>query len=149
MDIPKNKTKIEAKLIPLIKKKTRAELRGPNAYPISDMSSEELYERLETEDEPPLLIDVRTPQEYSSGHIKNSKMLPLGELLSNTNVINKYKDKEIVTICHSGSRSMMAAQILAQAGFKDIRNLTGGMMMWHRKGYPIELEESRMVETYY
>ena len=44
---------------------------------------------------------------------------------------------------------MMAAQILAQAGFKDIRNLTGGMMMWHRKGYPTELEKKGMIETYY
>ncbi|MHA2180894.1 MAG: rhodanese-like domain-containing protein, partial [Promethearchaeota archaeon] len=120
-----------------VKKKTRAELRGPDAPPISNISNEELYERLETEDEPPLLIDVRTPQEYSSGHIKNTKMIPLGELLNNTKVINEYKNKEIVAICHSGSRSMMAAQILARAGFKDIRNLTGGVMLWRRRGYPV------------
>ena len=134
-----------------IKKKTRKELRPLDAPPVSDISVDELYERLDTEDEPPLLIDVRTPQEYngSAGHIKNAKLIPLGELLSNTDVINDFKVEEIIAICHSGSRSMMAAQILAQAGFKDIRNLTGGMMMWHRKGYPIELEESRMVETYY
>jgi NADPH-dependent 2,4-dienoyl-CoA reductase/sulfur reductase-like enzyme/rhodanese-related sulfurtransferase/TusA-related sulfurtransferase len=119
-----------------IKKISRRELRPPDAPPISDISAEELYERLETKDEPPLLIDVRTPQEYSRGHIKNSKLLPLGDLLSNTDVISEYRDKEIVAICHSGSRSMMAAQILARSGFKDIRNLTGGMMSWHRKGYP-------------
>jgi rhodanese-related sulfurtransferase len=35
---------------------------------------------------------------------------------------------------------MMAAQILAQAGFKDVRNLVGGMIAWYRKGYPIETE---------
>jgi NADPH-dependent 2,4-dienoyl-CoA reductase/sulfur reductase-like enzyme/rhodanese-related sulfurtransferase/TusA-related sulfurtransferase len=122
-----------------IKKKSRTELRGPDAPPISNISNEELYERLETENEPPLLIDVRTPQEYYSGHIKNTKMIPLGELLNNTDVINEYKDKEIISICHSGSRSMMAAQILARVGFKDIRNLTGGMMLWHRKGYPVKV----------
>ena len=44
---------------------------------------------------------------------------------------------------------MMTVQILAQAGFKDIRNLTGGMMMWQRKGYPVELEEIRIADTYY
>jgi thiazole biosynthesis-like protein len=123
---------------PLTKKIGRRELRQPGAPPISDINAEELYERLETEDEPALLIDVRTPQEYYSGHIKNTRMLPLGELLSNTNVIEEYKDREIVAICHSGSRSMMAAQILARTGFKDIRNLTGGMMMWHRRGYPVK-----------
>ncbi|MHA1987352.1 MAG: FAD-dependent oxidoreductase [Promethearchaeota archaeon] len=124
------------------KKKSRAELRGPNAPPISNISAEELYERLETEDEPSLLIDVRTPQEYYSGHIKNTKTIPLGELINNTDVINEYKNKEIVSICHSGSRSMMAAQILARVGFKDIRNLTGGMMIWRRKGHPVKTEKN-------
>jgi NADPH-dependent 2,4-dienoyl-CoA reductase/sulfur reductase-like enzyme/rhodanese-related sulfurtransferase/TusA-related sulfurtransferase len=136
---------------PPIKKKTRKELRPPDAPPVSSISVDELIERLGTEDEPPLMIDVRTPKEYNSpqGHIKNTKLIPLGELLSNPDVIKNYKDEEIISICHSGSRSMMAAQILAQTGFKDIRNLTGGMMMWHRKGYPVELEEDRMVDTYY
>ncbi|MFW9785940.1 MAG: rhodanese-like domain-containing protein, partial [Candidatus Heimdallarchaeota archaeon] len=132
------KTHPSIELISPVKKKTRAELRGPNAPPISNISAEELYERLGTEDEPPLLIDVRTPQEYYGGHIKSTKLLPLGELLNNTTVINEFKDKEIVSICHSGSRSMMAAQILERLGFKDIRNLTGGMMIWQRKGYPVK-----------
>jgi len=138
-------------VIPPIKKKTRKELRLLDAPPVSDISVDELYERLDTEDEPPLLIDVRTPQEYngSAGHIKNAKLIPLGELLSNTDVIKKYKNDEIVSICHSGSRSMMAAQILAKAGFKDIRNLTGGILQWHRKGYKLQLEEKRMTDTYY
>ncbi|MFX1569468.1 MAG: FAD-dependent oxidoreductase [Promethearchaeota archaeon] len=134
-----------------VKKKTRKELRPPDAAPVSDISADELFERISTEEEPPLMIDVRTPQEYLGphGHIKNSRLIPLGELLNNPEIIKDYKEEEIIAICHSGSRSMMAAQILAQAGFRDIRNLTGGMMMWHRKGYPVELEESRMTETYY
>jgi len=138
-------------IITPVKRKTRKELRPPDAPPVSDISADELYERLSTEDEPTLMIDVRTPQEYHGphGYIRNTKLIPLGELLNNPDVIKDYKDEEIITICHSGSRSMMAAQILAQAGFKDIRNLTGGMMIWHRKGYPVELEESRMTETYY
>ncbi len=121
------------------KKKTRKELRSLNTPPISDINIEELYKRLGTKEEPSLLLDVRTPQEYYSGHINNTRLIPLGELMNNTNVLDDYKDEEIITICHSGSRSMMAAQILAQAGFKDIRNLTGGMMFWHRKGYPIKV----------
>ncbi|MFX1503331.1 MAG: FAD-dependent oxidoreductase, partial [Promethearchaeota archaeon] len=134
-----------------VKKKTRKELRPPDAPPVSDISADELFERINTKEEPPLMIDVRTPQEYFGphGHIKNTKLIPLGELLNNPDTLKDYKDEEIIAICHSGSRSMMAAQILAQAGFKDIRNLTGGMMIWYRKGYPVELEESRMTETYY
>ena len=56
--------------------------------------------------------------------------------MNNMEELAPYKDKEIVTICHSGARSMMAARLFAQAGFLDIRNLTGGMIMWRRKGYP-------------
>ncbi|MFX1417817.1 MAG: FAD-dependent oxidoreductase [Promethearchaeota archaeon] len=138
-------------IITPVKKKTRKELRPPDAPPVSEITADELFERIGTEDEPPLMIDVRIPQEYNShqGHIKNTRLIPLGELLNNPDIINEYKDEEIITICHSGSRSMMAAQILAQAGFKDIRNLTGGMMMWHRKGFKVELEEDRMTDTYY
>jgi rhodanese-related sulfurtransferase/TusA-related sulfurtransferase len=134
-----------------IKRKTRKELRPPDAPPVSDISADELFERLGSEDKPKLMIDVRAPQEYHGphGHIRNTKLIPLGELLNNPDIIKDYKDEEIIAICHSGSRSMMAAQILAQAGFKDIRNLTGGMIMWYRKGYPVELEEKRMAETYY
>jgi len=137
----KGKIKVEEIAMPVKpKKKTRKELRASNAPPVSEISSDELYERLDSEDAPSLLIDVRTPQEYSSphGHIKGSKLLPLGELMYNMDALENYKNEEIVVICHSGSRSMMAAQLLAQAGYKDLRNLTGGMMMWNRKGYPIE-----------
>ena len=119
---------------------SRKDLRGPGAPPLSQISSDELYERINSEDAPTLLIDVRTPQEFSGphGHIKGAKLIPLGELMNNINVLENYIDEEIVVICHSGSRSMMAAQLLAQAGYKDIRNLTGGMMMWNRKGFPVE-----------
>ena len=122
------------------KKKTRKELRGPDAPPLSDVTAEELYERMNSEDSPAIYIDVRTPQEYNSpaGHIKGTKLFPLGDLMQNIDSLNEYKNKEVVMICHSGSRSMMASQLLARAGFKDVRNLVGGMMMWHRKGYPVE-----------
>jgi len=106
------------------------------------MSAEELYERLESEDIPAILVDVRTPQEYNGlgSHIQGTKLIPLGDLMNNIEQLAEYRDDEIVSICHSGARSMMAARLLAQAGFKDIRNLTGGMMMWHRKGYPVAEE---------
>jgi len=122
-----------------LEKKTRKQLRSPNAPALSNISASELYERLDTDDSPSLMIDVRTPQEYNGRmrHIKNTKLLPLGELMHKIDALDEYKNEEIVIICHSGSRSMMAAQLLARAGFKDVRNLTGGMIMWHRSGYPV------------
>ena len=123
-----------------IKKKTRSEMRGPDAPPLSQITAEELYERLETEDSPAILVDVRTPQEFHgrTGHVPGSKLMPLGDLMNNMNALDQYKNKELIVICHSGSRSMMASQLLVRAGFKDVRNLTGGMIAWHRKGYPTQ-----------
>ena len=125
-----------------VEKKTRKELRGLDAPSLSDISADELYERLDTNDAPAILVDVRTSQEYYGigSHIKSAKLIPLGELMNDFEVLKDYKDEEVVTVCHSGARSMMAAQLLVQAGFKDVRNLTGGMMMWHRKGYPVAEE---------
>ena len=120
--------------------KTRKELRTAGALPISNIEAEELYNRLNSDDKPALLIDVRTPGEYHGvgGHINETKLIPLGDLMQHLNQYDSYKEEEIVLICHSGSRSMMAARLLAQAGFKDLRNLNGGMMMWHRKGFPTD-----------
>jgi NADPH-dependent 2,4-dienoyl-CoA reductase/sulfur reductase-like enzyme/rhodanese-related sulfurtransferase/TusA-related sulfurtransferase len=131
---------IEVEVPITVKKKSRKETRGSNAHPLSDISTEELYERLDSDDPPAILVDVRTPQEYHGqhGHIKSAQLMPLGELMNNLSALNEHKDDEIVMICHSGARSMMAARLLAQAGYKDVRNLTGGMMMWsQRKRYPI------------
>jgi len=125
-----------------IEKKTREELRGPDAPPISEIEADDLYHRLNSEDSPAILIDVRSPEEYFGlgGHIKDTIFIPLGELMDRIDRIEDFKNNEIVTICHSGARSMMAARLLGRVGFKDIRNLKGGMMMWHRKGYPVVTE---------
>ena len=60
--------------------------------------------------------------------------------MRNVDLLNEYKDKEIVVLCAVGGRSMMAAQLLVREGFKDVRNLSGGIRVWQRKGYPLERE---------
>jgi len=128
---------IEAPVKP--EKKTRKQLRAQGTPALSGISANELYERLDSEEPPTILIDVRTPQEYNgrTGYIKNSKLMPLGELMYNIDALEQYRDDEVVVICHSGSRSMMAAQLLVKSGFKDVRNLTGGMLIWHRNGFSV------------
>jgi NADPH-dependent 2,4-dienoyl-CoA reductase/sulfur reductase-like enzyme/rhodanese-related sulfurtransferase/TusA-related sulfurtransferase len=121
-----------------VKKKTRAELRGSEAPPLSEISVEELYERFGTQDSPALVIDVRTPQEYSeTGYIKGSELIPLGELMRDLAKFNSYKDKEIVVLCAVGGRSRMAAQLLIREGYKDVRNLIGGIRAWIKLGFPV------------
>ena len=139
--LEKGKIEAEEMKAPVeIKKKTRKDRRGPNAPALSEITAEELYKRLESDEAPAILVDVRTTQEFHSrtGLILGSKLIPLGELMHNINILNEHIDEEIVIVCHSGSRSMMAAQLLVRAGYKYVRNLTGGMMIWHRKGFPVK-----------
>ncbi len=61
------------------------------------------------------IIDVRTPKEYKTGHIKGSKNIPLDKLNSQISKINK--TKPVITCCASGMRSGSAKGILSKAGF--------------------------------
>lgn len=64
-----------------------------------------------------IIIDVRTPAEYSGGHVKGSVNIPLNEINSKVKKIKAYK-KPIVTCCRSGARSGSAASILKGQGIE-------------------------------
>jgi rhodanese-related sulfurtransferase len=73
-------------------------------------------------------IDVRTPGEYKANHRKPFKNIPLSNLASKTDSLDK--EKEVVVICQSGMRSAKAAKILKKQGFQKINNVKGGMSAW-------------------
>ncbi len=83
-----------------------------------------------------VLIDVRTPGEFKSGHVAKAKNIPLDSISKQMKKIPK--DKTVVLMCRSGSRSGMAARQLAGAGYENILNLKGGMMRWQAKGHPLK-----------
>ncbi|MDR3577614.1 MAG: rhodanese-like domain-containing protein [Anaerolineaceae bacterium] len=83
----------------------------------------------------PFLLDVRTPQEYQGGHINGAELIPLNELPQKMSRIPK--NREIICVCASGSRSSAAANHLSSAGYK-VSNLRGGMMNWMRAGLPVK-----------
>lgn len=85
----------------------------------------------------PLLLDVRTPGEYQSGHIADSKLLPLQVLQQQLATLNEYKDQEILVYCATGNRSTVASRILIEQGFSKVYNLRYGIADWYKKGYPI------------
>lgn len=82
----------------------------------------------------PLLLDVRQPEEFRSGHIPGAKLIPLPELRSRLKELPK--NQEILVVCHTGSRSISAARQLTGAGYTVI-NLRGGMHAWSRTGLPV------------
>ena len=78
---------------------------------------------------PPVLLDVRTTGENRSGHIDGSLNVPLHELGKRLPELEEYRDREIVVYCASGNRSVNAAHLLQQKGFKVV-NLRGGISAW-------------------
>jgi sulfur-carrier protein adenylyltransferase/sulfurtransferase len=71
------------------------------------------------------LIDVRELSEYNLVHLDRSEHFPLDRLY--LDVLNMQKDIETIVYCHHGNRSMKACMILVQNGFKNVKNLKGGI----------------------
>ena len=82
-----------------------------------------------------LLLDVRTPEEFNSGHIAGAVNISIDELAQRLNEVPQ--DKPVVLYCRSGNRSNQAAQILDRAGYTEIYDL-GGIVNWAQQGYPVE-----------
>ncbi len=84
------------------------------------------------------ILDVREPEEFTGplGHIAGAVLIPLGELAGRAGELSR--ERPIVALCRAGSRSAQATTILTQAGFKDVANLTGGMLRWRAEGHPVE-----------
>lgn len=83
----------------------------------------------------PFVLDVREANEYNMGHIAGAMLIPLGQLSSQLNKLPK--DREIICVCASGSRSSSATRQLIGAGYNAV-NLRGGMGSWQRAGFPIK-----------
>ncbi|UBV44150.1 rhodanese-like domain-containing protein (plasmid) [Deinococcus taeanensis] len=80
------------------------------------------------------VLDVRTPAEFTEGHVQGARLLPLQELPARLNEVPK--DRKIYVICRSGNRSAQASQILADAGRRNVFNVDGGMNAWTAAGLP-------------
>jgi rhodanese-related sulfurtransferase len=78
-----------------------------------------------------VVLDVRTEEEYASGHIPGAILLPLQQLQERMNELKK--DETYIIVCRSGNRSAQASQLLVKEGFKNIYNMTGGMSEWKGK----------------
>jgi thioredoxin len=85
----------------------------------------------------PLILDVRTPNEYYSGHLEGAKLIPLQQLDARISELNAYKDKDILVYCRSGNRSTVASQILIKKGFSKLHNLRPGIRGWEAAGNKI------------
>jgi thioredoxin len=93
------------------------------------------------------LVDVRTSEEFLSGHIKNAKNIDVNGPNFEAEVASLYKDIPVYVYCHSGSRSADAANQLSKMGFKQVFNLNGGIMAWKNNNMPIVESVAKPVPT--
>ena len=86
---------------------------------------------------PLTLIDVRSLEEFQSGHVPGAQLIALNTLMARVSDIPKNED--VFLICHSGGRSAQAADYLArQCGHRNLINIEGGNSAWLQAGYPCE-----------
>lgn len=92
-----------------------------------EMSAAELHEQL-SQGAKLNLIDVREPDEWEEGHIKEARSIPLSQFQARANEVHD-AEGDVVFICRSGGRSGRVCDFLSLQGF-DVTNVTGGMLAW-------------------
>ncbi len=85
-----------------------------------------------------LILDIRSMKEFSDGHILHAENIPLNSLAQQLQKLEKYKNRPIIAVCRSGSRSAVACSTLRKAGFEQVYNLRGGMLAWEAAGQPVK-----------
>lgn len=102
---------------------------------MKEINVQDFKKKIEDEDSTVLLLDVREPFEQYQSKIEyeNSTLIPVDQLRDRLNEIESYKDKEVVCMCRSGSRSANACKLLEKEGFSNVKNLKGGINEWARE----------------
>ena len=109
---------------------------NPNIYVHEDFSMTELYKIWQQQNPNNLIIDNRTEEEYSIGHIPHSQNIPLGTEPEHLKALKRFK--HIYIYCHSGRRSQTALTNLAMMGLDNITCVGhSGFAQWQAMGYPI------------
>lgn len=111
---------------------------------ITEITAEEVDLLLE-DHEAVLLVDVREPEEYAAGHIPGALLIPRGTLEGAADPASKHRvdklctaqDRLVILYCESGGRSALAADVLQQMGFSQVKNLAGGSVLWEAEGLPL------------
>lgn len=84
-----------------------------------------------------VVLDVREPNEFAAGHLRESKNIPLKELPKRLGELEKAKAKNVIVVCQSGVQSPKAASQLNRAGFGTVFSLNGGLAAWQAQGMPV------------
>eukprot|EP01047_Picozoa_sp_COSAG01_P012546 COSAG01_NODE_568_length_15370_cov_26.058018_5_plen_109_part_00 len=94
---------------------------------IEEITCQELKHKLANQD-PFILIDVREQDEHDLCHLKEAQLIPLQSLATAYETLDPEQD--IIVMCKMGGRSANACEFLKQKGFKQVKNLVGGIRQW-------------------
>ena len=110
----------------------------PNTIPVNvlDVENHQMVKLLE--DNPGVLLDIRTPEEVTKGFLTNASFINFYDesFLQKASWIKK--NQAIYVYCHAGGRSSKAAEMLIELGFREVYNLVGGYSKWLEDGYLVE-----------
>ena len=84
-----------------------------------------------------LVIDLRSKELYDAGHIVDARNLPAAELEAQAESLKKWRDKNVITYCDSGTSGANAARSLVKLGFTKVFNLQGGLSAWVKDNMPL------------
>jgi adenylyltransferase/sulfurtransferase len=94
---------------------------------VATISVQEFKRKIDN-NEPLFVLDVREPAEYEIAHMENSTLIPLRDLPERLSEVDR--TKPIVAFCHKGVRSVLAVDLLQDAGFENVSSLDGGIDAW-------------------
>ncbi len=106
--------------------------------PLPRITANELADRLKHSDADLVVVDVRTPAEFSAGHVPGARNISHEQLPARLGELAASRDKQLVLYCRSGRRSQLAAQALREAGFTRLLQLEGDFPGWEAAGRPVE-----------
>jgi rhodanese-related sulfurtransferase len=113
---------------------------------VAMIGPDELAERLGS-GHAPLLIDVRTPEEYAVSHLRNAQLID-SVRFTRDDVDDIDPDREVVVYCSIGNRGGTVARRMGQLGFTNVSNLYGGLFLWYNQGRPVYRGEQPVEEVH-
>lgn len=114
-------------------------ITGTPAQSIKDITVTQTYELIQSNrgNKDFIIIDIRTPEEFSTGHIENAVLIDYYASNFETEIGKLDRNKKYLIYCRTARRSAAARDIMKEMGFTDLFHMEGGITDWISKNYPV------------
>ena len=103
---------------------------------VPSVSVHEAHVRLSGgDDRRPILVDVRTPEEFAQVRVPGAVLIPLQDFVHR--MVELPQDRPLLLFCRTGSRSGSATAFLLRNGYAEVANVDGGILAWYQAGLPV------------